>query len=71
MTSMDDIINNKMFNKVKKITKLMQKASANVTHLNPLAKVETMDLITGIYAKKLSVINTSHEIHFEFDDFVY
>jgi len=49
----------------------MQKASANVSRLEPMSKEDMMDLVSGIYIKKSIEINTSKEIVREFDDFVH
>ena len=70
-TTMDQILLKKTSEKLKKVTKLMNKATSNVTNFQPMPKKELMDLIQGMYIKKSMEINTKAELHPKFDDFVY
>jgi len=68
---MDEIIEKKMNKVVKKITKVMETAAANLTESPPMEISEVMELITASYAKKGFEINKRTELFFDFDDFVY
>lgn len=70
-TTVDAIIEKKLNNKVKKITKIMQKAQVNINNIDPMSKEELMELIAGAYIKKSSELNKRTELFLEFDDFVY
>ena len=51
-TTMDEILYNKIHKKLKKITKLMKKASSNVSNYHPMPFNEVMDMIQGMFIKK-------------------
>mmetsp|Transcript_12499 Transcript_12499/g.12264 ORF Transcript_12499/g.12264 Transcript_12499/m.12264 type:complete len:137 (-) Transcript_12499:44-454(-) len=68
---MDEILYNKVNKKLKKITKLMKKATSNINNYEPMEKQEVMDMIQGMLMKKSQEINTKNELNRSFDDFVY
>jgi hypothetical protein len=70
-TTIDAIIEKKLNSKIKKITKIMQKATANTAGIAPMALDELMELITGAYIKKAGELNKRTELFLDFDDFVY
>lgn len=57
------ILKNKLNNQIKKVTKLMNKAKANISNFPPMARQEMMELIQGTYIKKSQEINTKNELH--------